>query len=144
MEQDKIEGLFRNARGHWVANYKGQRVTFTEQRFGDDARALALRAFRAMRAGTYDELKDNELLKIAYSRDLAAQMLNMHPGELNTWILTGVLRGNNIRPPKPDAKPGVGRYGNSKFTGYELALAQERIKALADATLPNNSGSIKD
>jgi hypothetical protein len=128
MEQDKIDGLFRNAAGHWVANHKGQRITFTEQRFGDDARALALRALRAMQAGTYDEMKDNELLKIAYSRDLAAQMLKINPGELNTWILTGMLRGQPIRPPKPDAKPGTGRFGNYKFTGYEVALAQERMK----------------
>ncbi|MGL5156253.1 MAG: hypothetical protein ACRC9H_15230 [Aeromonas veronii] len=128
MEENKVDGLFRNAIGHWVATHKGQRITFTEQRFGDDARALALRALRAMESGTYDELKDNELLKIAYSRDMAAKMLGISAYELNTWLLSGVLRGQAIRPPKPDSLQGTGRYGNYKFTGYEVALAQERMK----------------
>ena len=47
-----------------------------------------------------------------------------HVGELNEWLLSGVLRGQEIIPPRPDDRRGAG-----KFSGYELAIVQERIKA---------------
>lgn len=120
---EPVQGLFRNAKGHWIANYRGQKVTFTEQRFGAAAEPLARRALAAMQAGTYDELRDSLLLKQSYSRDLAAKMLGLRAGELNEWLLSGVLQGRTITPPKPDDRRGAG-----KFSGYELALAQERMK----------------
>ena len=43
-----MNGLARNAKGHWVATHMGQRVTFTEQRFGDAAELLARRVLLAM------------------------------------------------------------------------------------------------
>lgn len=119
-----MNGLARNAKGHWVATHMGQRVTFTEQRFGDAAELLAHRVLLAMQAGTYDELKDSALLKQSYSRELAAQVLGIHVGELNEWLLSGVLRGQEITPPRPDNRRGVG-----KISGYELAIVQERMKA---------------
>jgi hypothetical protein len=119
-----VNGLARNAKGHWVATHIGQRVTFTEQRFGEAAELLARRALLAMQAGTYDELRDNTLLKQSYSRELAAKMLGIHVGELNEWLLSGVLRGQEIIPPRPDDRRGAG-----KISGYELAIVQERIKA---------------
>lgn len=119
-----MNGLARNAKGHWVATHTGQRVTFTEQRFGEAAELLARRALLAMQAGTYDELRDNALLKQSYSRELAAKMLGIHVGELNEWLLSGVLHGQEIMPPRPDDRRGAG-----KFSGYELAIVQERIKA---------------
>lgn len=120
-----MNGLSRNAKGHWVANHLNQRVTFTEQRFGDSAELLAKRALLAMKAGTYDELLDNELLKQSYSRELTAKLLGIRVGELNDWLLSGVLRGQEIIPPKPDD-----RRGNGKFSGYEVAIVQERIKEI--------------
>jgi len=119
-----MSGLFRNSKGHWVATHMGQRVTFTEQRFGEDAELLARRVLLAMQAGTYDELRDNALLKQNYSRDLAAKMLGINGGELNEWLLSGVFRGREITPPRPDS-----RQGTRKFSGYELAIVQERMKA---------------
>ena len=119
-----MNGLARNAKGHWVATHMGQRVTFTEQRFGDAAELLARRVLLAMQAGTYDELRDSALLKQSYSRELAAQMLGIHVGELNEWLLRGVLRGQEITPPRPDNRRGAG-----KISGYELAIVQERMKA---------------
>lgn len=118
-----MNGLARNSKGHWVATHMGQRVTFTEQRFGEAAELLACRALLAMQAGTYDELRDNALLKQSYSRELAAKMLGIHVGELNEWLLSGVLRGQEITPPRPD-----GRRGTGKISGYELAIVQERMK----------------
>lgn len=35
-----MNGLARNAKGHWVSTHMGQRVTFTEQRFGDAGRYI--------------------------------------------------------------------------------------------------------
>ncbi len=119
-----MNGLARNAKGHWVATHMGQRVTFTEQRFGDAAELLARRVLLAMQAGTYDELRDSTLLKQSYSRELAAQVLGIHVGELNEWLLSGVLRGQEITPPRPDNRRGAG-----KISGYELAIVQERMKA---------------
>ncbi|ENC6423066.1 hypothetical protein ABKX80_003698 [Aeromonas veronii] len=119
-----MNGLARNTKGHWVATHMGQRVTFTEQRFGEAAELLARRALLAMQSGAYDELRDNALLKQSYSRELAAKMLGIHVGELNEWLLSGVLRSQEISPPRPDDRRGAG-----KFSGYELAIAQERLKA---------------
>ncbi|WP_232790180.1 hypothetical protein [Aeromonas sobria] len=102
----------------------GQRVTFTEQRFGDAAELLARRVLQAMQAGTYDELRDSALLKQSYSRELAAQMLGIHVGELNEWLLRGVLRGQEITPPCPDNRRGAG-----KISCYELAIVQVHIPA---------------
>ena len=116
-----MNGLARNAKGHWVATHMGQRVTFTEQRFGDAAELLAR---SVLQAGTYDELRDSALLKQSYSRELAAQVLGIHVGELNEWLLRGVLRGQEITPPRPDNRRGAG-----KISGYELAIVQERMKA---------------
>lgn len=87
----------------------GQRVTFTEQRFGDAAELLARRVLLAMQAGTYDELRDSALLKQSYSRELAAQMLGIHVGELNEWLLSGVLRGQEITPPAQTTGEGQGK-----------------------------------
>ncbi|MGL4356334.1 MAG: hypothetical protein ACRCTP_21210 [Aeromonas popoffii] len=119
-----MNGLARNTKGHWVATHLGQRVTFTEQRFGEAAELLACRVLLAMQAGTYDELRDNTLLKHSYSRELAAKMLDIHVGELNEWLLSGVLRGQEITSPRPDDRRGGG-----KISGYELAIVQERMKA---------------
>lgn len=123
-----VRGLFRNAKGHWVATNQGQRVTFTEARFGEAAEVLARRALLAMQAGTYDELRDNALLKQSYSRELAASILNINISELNYWLLSGVFRGQVITPPKSDNRRGTG-----KFSGYELAITQERLKAVLGA-----------
>lgn len=117
-------GLARNTKGHWVATHMGQRVTFTEQHFGEAAELLARRALLAMQSGAYDELRDNALLKQSYSRELAAKVLGIHVGELNEWLLSGVLRGQEITPPRPDDRRGAG-----KISGYELAIVQERLKA---------------
>lgn len=119
-----MNGLARNAKGHWVATHMGQRVTFTEQRFGDAAELLARRVLLAMQAGTYDELRDSALLKQSYSRELAASILNINISELNYWLLNGVFRGQVITPPRSDNRRGTG-----KFSGYELAITQERLKA---------------
>ncbi|MGL5128505.1 MAG: hypothetical protein ACRC7D_10175 [Aeromonas popoffii] len=73
MLEKSMNGLVRNSKGHWVATHMGQRVTFTEQRFGEAAAVLARRVLLAMQAGTYDELRDNTLLKQSYSRELAAK-----------------------------------------------------------------------
>ncbi|MDX7611756.1 hypothetical protein ACQ2HG_20785 [Aeromonas hydrophila] len=118
-----MNGLARNTKGHWVATHKGQRVTFTEQRFGETAELLARRALLAMQSGTYDEFRDNALLKQSYSRELAAKVLGIHVGELNEWLLSGVLRGQEITPPRPDNRRGAG-----KISGYELAIVQDRMK----------------
>ena len=123
MLKESMNGLARTSKGHWVATHMGQRVTFTEQRFGQAAEVLARRVLLAMLAGTYDELRDNALLKQSYSRDLAAKMLGIHVGELNEWLLSGVLRDREITPPRPDDRRGTG-----KFSGYELAIVQERMK----------------
>ena len=104
-----MNGLARNAKGHWVATHMGQRVTFTEQRFGDAAELLARRVLLAMQAGTYDELRDSALLKQSYSRELAAQVLGIHVGELNEWLLRGVLRGQEITPPVQTTVEGQGK-----------------------------------
>lgn len=117
-----MNGLSRNANGHWVATYLNKRVAFTENRFGKAAELLAKRALLAMKAGTYNELRDNELLKQSYSRDLAACILKIHASELNDWLLTGMFRGNIITPPKPDSRRGTG-----KFSGYELEITKERL-----------------
>ncbi|MGL5126607.1 MAG: hypothetical protein ACRC7D_00030 [Aeromonas popoffii] len=53
----------------------------------------------------------------------AAKMLGIHVGELNEWLLSGVLRDLEITPPRPDDRRGTG-----KFSGYELAIVQERMK----------------
>lgn len=118
-----MNGLARNAKGHWVATHMGQRVIFTEQRFGDAAELLARRALLAMQTGTYNELRDNALLKQSYSRELAAKMLGIHVGELNEWLLSGILRGREITPPRPDDRRGAG-----KISGYQLAIVQERMR----------------
>lgn len=118
-----MNGLARNAKGHWVATHMGQRVTFTEQRFGEAAELLARRALLAMQTGTYNELRDNALLKQSYSRELAAKMLGIHVGELNEWLLSGILRGREITPPRPDDRRGAG-----KISGYQLAIVQERMR----------------
>ena len=61
-----------------------------------------------MQAGTYDELRDSALLKQSYSRELATQVLGIHVGELNEWLLSGVLRGQEITPP-PAQTTGEGQ-----------------------------------
>lgn len=101
-----MNGLARNTKGHWVATHLGQRVTFTEQRFGEAAELLARRVLLAIQAGTYDELRDNTLLKHSYSRELATKMLDIHVGGLNEWLLSGILRGQEITPP---GRPERGR-----------------------------------
>lgn len=115
--------LARNTKGHWVATHMGQRVTFTEQRFGEAAELLARRALLAMQAGTYNGLRDNSLLKLYYSRDLAAKVLGIHVGELNKWLLSGVLRGREITPPRSDDRKGA-----KKICGFQLAIVQERMR----------------
>ncbi len=64
-------------------------------REGDAAELLSRRVLLAMQAGTYDELRDSALLKQSYSREL----VGIHVGELNEWLLSGVLRGQEITPP---------------------------------------------
>ena len=59
-----------------------------------------------MQAGTYDELKDSALLKTRVTVELAAQVLGIHVGELNEWLLSGVLRGQEITPPPRQPERG--------------------------------------
>lgn len=120
-----MKGLSRNAKGHWVATHLGKRVTFTEQRFGEAAEHLARRALLAMQAGTYNERDDNAMLKLSYGRDMAAMQWGIHVGELNTWLLTGCLRGKALPPPRFDNRQGAG-----KISGYEMVMVQARIQAL--------------
>lgn len=84
---------------------------------------LARRALLAMQAGAYNELRDNTLLKLYYSRDLAAMVLGIHIGELNEWLLSGVLRGREITPPRSNDRKGA-----EKISGYQLAIVQERMR----------------
>lgn len=129
-ENEVTEGLtpglsYAKGNRQWFATYKGQRVTFSENRFGAGAKRLAERALLAMQAGTYDEVKDNLLFKQSYKIDLAAKMLNLHVGELRRWLLTGVVRGKEVTPPRRDDYKGADR-----FTGYELIIARENLKGI--------------
>jgi hypothetical protein len=127
MEEDAvIEGLSFNPKNEqWMATYIGQRVAYSERRFGKAAKRLAERALLALQAGTYDEVKDNLLFKQSYNIDLAAKMLNLHVGELRRWLLNGVVRGKEIMPPRRDDYRGA-----DKFTGYELIVARESLKGI--------------
>lgn len=49
--------------------------------------------------------------------------MGIHVGELNEWLLSGVLRGQEISPPRPDDRRGA-----RKISGYELAIVQDRMK----------------
>ncbi|MCS3766569.1 hypothetical protein HNP12_000617 [Aeromonas hydrophila] len=116
---------YLNRTQQWVATYKGQRVTYSERRFGAGAKRLAERALLAMQGGTYNEVRDNVVFKQSYDIDLAAKSLNIQVWELRRWLLNGVIRGKEITPPRRDTGKGA-----DKFSGYELILAREALQGI--------------
>lgn len=110
-------------RGLWKASYQGQVVTYSEARFAGMAEALANRALQRMRAGNFDPVADDLYFKQSWRIEDAAKQLGLSLGQLRQWIMTGMISGQEVTPPKKDVK------GTDRITGYELILAQERLLA---------------
>lgn len=114
---------FQASRGSWQACYQGQRVNYSTARFGDMAEALASRALERLLAGQFDPVADDLLFKQSWKMEDASRQLGLSLGQLRQWMLTGMVNGREIRPPKRDVK------GVDRITGYELMMAQERLSA---------------
>lgn len=112
---------FNASTGQWRAQYKGQRITYSTVRYGDMAKDLALSALKRMLAGNFDPVADDQLLKYSWRMDDAATQLGLSLGQLRQWMLTGIVNGKEIRPPKRDVQ------GVDRISGHELMMAQERL-----------------
>lgn len=121
---EAIPGLsFQASNGQWKAQHKGQMTTFSTVRYGDMAKELAERALEQMKAGKYDPVADDLLFKHSWRMADAARQLGMTLSQLRHWMLTGMLDGREVTPPKRDVK------GVDRIAGVELILAQERLAA---------------
>ncbi len=85
--------------------------------FGD----LFAPSLERMQAGTFDPVADDLLFKQSWKMDDVARQLGLSLGQLRQWMLTGIVNGKEIRPPKRDVR------GVDRITGYELMMAQERL-----------------
>lgn len=112
---------FQASKGQWKAQHKGQMSTYSTARYGDGAKDLAHRALDRMQAGTFDPVADDLLFKQSWKMDDAARQLGISLGQLRLWMLTGIVNGKEVRPPKQDVR------GVDRITGYELMMAQERL-----------------
>lgn len=110
----------------WRAKHRGVEASFSVGRYGEAARRLAERALLHMQAGTYDEAKDLQLMRMTFDIATASRMLNVHVSELRRWIITGLIRGKEVPPPMPD--PVGGR--NNRFCGHELLITRERLQGI--------------
>lgn len=113
----------QTSRGLWQASYLGQKVTYSEARFGAMAETLAHRALLKLQAGNFDPVSDDLQFKLSWRMLDAARQLGLSLGQLRQWMLTGMLNGHEIKPPMRDVK-GVDRITGP---GCELMLAQERL-----------------
>lgn len=113
------------SKGIWVARLGDIKASYSENRFGPLAEQLAERAFSQMEAGTFDKVRDDFELRQTYSMKEAAMLLGMTEGKLHHWIMTGQLDGREVRPPQKDTARGF----KDRFSGYEVTLTKERIKA---------------
>ncbi|AXB03948.1 hypothetical protein JD499_11630 [Aeromonas enteropelogenes] len=109
------------SRGLWQASYLGQKVTYSEARFGPMAETLAHRALLKLQAGNFDPVSDDLQFKQSWRMVDAARQLGLSLGQLRQWMLTGMLNGHVIKPPMRDVK------GVDRITGCELMMAQERL-----------------
>lgn len=107
--------------GLWQARFQDKRVTYSEARFGEHAEALAYRALRRLQTGNFDPVTDELCFKHSWRMQDAAKQLDMSIGQLRLWMLTGVVNGREIIPPKRDVK------GVDRITGFELMMALERL-----------------
>lgn len=114
---------YQESSGLWKASHQGRNVTYSVARFGDMAEPLANRALQRMQAGDFDPLSDDLYFKQSWRADDAAKHLGISLGQLRQWILTGMIGGREVKPPKRDVK------GADRITGFELILAQERLLA---------------
>ncbi len=113
---------FKAATCQWQAQYNGLRVTYNTARYGDMAEDLARRALERMLAGNFYQVADDLLLKYSWRMDDAAKQLGLSLGQLRQWMLTGTVNGMEIRSPKRDVQ------GVDRISGYELRMAQERLR----------------
>lgn len=123
---------FKASTGQWQAQDKGMRVTYNNSRYGDMAEELAYRALQRMKAGIFDQLADDLLLKYSWRMDDAAKQLGLSLGQLRQWMLTGTVYGKLIRPPKRDVQ------GIDRISGCELMMAQERLAAYSSEYAHND------
>lgn len=124
---EAIPGLsFQASKCQWKAQHKGQITTYSTARYGDTAKELANRALERMKAGTFDPVTDDLLFKNSWRMEDAAKQLGITLGQLRQWMITGVLDGREVTPPKRDMK------GTDRIIGYELMMAQERLAAEAE------------
>jgi hypothetical protein len=122
VSEELPKGLsFQASKGQWKAQHKGQIYTYSMARYGDGAKDLANRALERMQAGTFDPVADDLLFKQSWKMDDVARQLGLSLGLLRLWMLTGMVNGKELQPPKRDVR------GVDRITGYELMMAQERL-----------------
>lgn len=119
---------FQASKGQWKAQHKGQMVTYSTARYGDTAKELAYRALERIKAGTFDPVNDDLIFKQSWRMEDASRLLGMTLGQLRQWMLTGIAKGREVKPPKRDVR------GTDRITGYELMMAQERLAGGLTAT----------
>ena len=109
--------------GIWVAQHNKVKATYSESRFGEQARLLAERAYQQMVAGRFDKVRDDFDQRQSYSMKEAALLLGLTEGRLHHWIRTGLLDGKEVKPPRKDTARGF----KDRFNGCEIQLVKERL-----------------
>lgn len=124
----KGDGFVTSSNSQFTAKYQGVTVTYTTARYGDAASDMANRALAKLRAGTFDQIRDDLLFKQTWPIREAAKLLGMSDGQLRQWLVTGHLNGKEITPPKRDTQ----NRNSDRFSGFEVMAAAERIGRLAE------------
>lgn len=123
----KGDGFVTASNGLFTACYQGARITYSTARYGDAARDMANRALTKLRAGTFDQIRDDLLFKQTWPIKEAAKLLGMTDGQLRQWLVTGYINGQEITPPKRDTQSRA----TDRFSGFEVMAAAERIGCMA-------------
>lgn len=116
------EGYISFCAESWIAHYQGARISYSEKRYGDNAKELAEATLTKLKSGTFNPRED-ALLKHSWTNKDACAYLGLTFGQLVSWQQTGVILGQEIRPPRKDPK------GTDRIVGFELITAKERLDA---------------
>lgn len=108
--------------GVWHAQHCGQKVCYSEARFGSVAQDLANKSFERMNSGEFDRAQEDLIFKTSWRLQDAAKFLLISDSQLRQWLITGLINGREISPPKRDSKGGC-----DKFNGFEVVSAAARL-----------------
>ncbi|WP_324040349.1 hypothetical protein [Aeromonas dhakensis] len=108
--------------GVWYAQHAGQRVCYSEARFGSVAQDLATKAFERMTLGKFNDAQEDLIFKNSWRLQDAARFLLISDNQLRQWLITGLINGREVPPPRRDSKGGC-----DKFNGFEVVSAAARL-----------------